>query len=172
MFKLIKEISDASLGIGAGISLGEKYELRKSARAVLLNDNGEMATMFLKRDGFHKLPGGGLEAGEDVETALHREVLEETGCRCEIVAPIGVVVEYRNKYKLLQISYAYSARMIGDIGIPKLEDEEIEEGLQVVWLDPQAALTCMKAEQPERYEGNFILTREIAILEEHLRAAK
>ncbi len=40
--------------------------------------------------GFYALPGGIVEYGERVEEAVVREVLEETGLRCEIKRLIGV----------------------------------------------------------------------------------
>ena len=39
--------------------------------------------------GFYSLPGGRVEFGESLHTALHREVDEETGLRIEIVAFTG-----------------------------------------------------------------------------------
>jgi ADP-ribose pyrophosphatase YjhB (NUDIX family) len=39
---------------------------------------------------YHLLPGGGVEAGETLADALSREVLEETGLSCEIVAPLFI----------------------------------------------------------------------------------
>ena len=40
-------------------------------------------------NGFYSLPGGRVEFGESLHTALHREVDEETGLRIEILGFAG-----------------------------------------------------------------------------------
>lgn len=169
--KLIAEISEKTLGIGEGEQLGASYALRKSARAILLNEKGEMATQYLSTYTYHKLPGGGVEVGETTEEALQREVREEVGCECEIIAPIGMTIEYRNMHNLLHISYAYSARVVGELGEPTLEPQEIEEGQTTLWLPPDEVLTRMKGDTPTKTVGSFILAREISFLEEYLKVA-
>ncbi len=170
--KLLNEISDASLGRGEPETLGSNYELRKSARAILRKKDGNINLQHIKRDSFHKLPGGGLETGESIEEALRRELIEEAGCDCKIGELIGVVIEYRNKYNLIQISYAYIADVVGEIGEPQFEQAEIDEQLTNLWVSPEEALTKMKSDTPEKYEGHFILQREISFLEEYLRMTK
>lgn len=45
----------------------------------------------LRRDiDWWNLPGGGMEAGETVDEALHREVLEETGLEVEVEQLVGI----------------------------------------------------------------------------------
>ncbi|MFT5036554.1 MAG: 8-oxo-dGTP diphosphatase [Candidatus Azotimanducaceae bacterium] len=166
--KILAEISEGSLGLGEYEQLGSQYELRKSARAILLNPAGLMAIQHLSKYAFHKLPGGGVETGETIEEALKREVLEEVGCECNIVRSIGSTVEYRNKYNLLHISYCYVAEVKGSIGEPALEDGEIEEGQETLWLSPQEVSERMKTDEPKKFGGHFIRKREMSFLEEYL----
>lgn len=166
--KLLAEISEKTLGIGEEERLGEHYQLRKSARAILLNERGEVATQYLATYTFHKLPGGGVDAGETIEEALRREVREEVGCDCGIVNPVGVVIEYRNKYSMIHISYCFVAEVRGELHEPKLDPGEVEEGQTTLWLSPEVLFKKMQTDTPGKYEGNFILAREQAFLKEFL----
>ena len=169
--KILKEISEGTLGLSDEFEqLGDAYELRKSARGIVLNEKGEMATQYLNTYTYHKLPGGGVDPRETIEEALKREIKKEVGCDCEIIRPIGITIEYRNKYKLLHISYGFAARVIGEVGAPALEEGEIEEGQETLWLPPEEVLEKMKNDEPGKFEGHFILEREKAFLEEFLKS--
>lgn len=51
---------------------------RVSVRALILSDDGDKVLM-VKEDGDWALPGGGMDHGESLEQALHRELSEEVG---------------------------------------------------------------------------------------------
>lgn len=168
MFKLLAEISDKSLGIDDIEVLGNSYRLRKSARVILLNDAGEMATQYLTNYTYHKLPGGGVDPGETLEEAAVREIREEVGCDSQIVSAVGMTIEYRNEHNLLHISYCFVAKVIGEVGETALEAGEIEEGQITKWLKPVDVLERMKSDAPDKQEGFFILKREMSFLTEYL----
>jgi 8-oxo-dGTP diphosphatase len=78
------------------------YRTREAARAVMLDDSKQVYLMHVSLHGYHKLPGGGIDEGENVESALARELLEEVGCKAEIISELGEIVEYRDYEKLKQ----------------------------------------------------------------------
>lgn len=166
--KLLKEISDATFGDIYVEILGKTYELRKSARAILMNENGDIAIQYLANHFFHKLPGGGVETGETVAEALVREVKEEVGCNSEILKEIGIVIEYRKEHQLLHMSYCYLTRVMGPVAESHLEQAEIDEGMSTIWMKPEIAIQKMETDAPNTYQGKFILERELAFLREFM----
>jgi len=83
--------------------------------------------------GFYSLPGGRVEFGETLHTALHREVDEETALKIEIIGLAGwreVVPGTTGGGHYLIMSFA--ARWIS--GEPLLNDELDD----FRWLDPDA----------------------------------
>ena len=167
--KLLNEISDGSLGLSDEYEqLNDSYRLRKSARAILCNTDGDIATQYLKNHAYHKLPGGGVDPGESIATAMCREVREEVGCDCEVGRGVGITIEYRSKHKLLHISYCFVATVRGEIGAPELEAGEIEEGQETLWLPPETVLEKMEHDTPQKYSSYFVLEREKTFLREYL----
>jgi ADP-ribose pyrophosphatase YjhB (NUDIX family) len=166
--KLLAEITAKSLGLGDSEKLGGTYELRKSARVILLNNEGLMATQYLETYQYHKLPGGGMNPNETLEETLKREVLEEVGCECEIMRPLGMTIEYDDHSNLLHISYAFVAKVVGETGQPTLEESEIKEGQKTLWIEPSELLAKMQNDTPQQHRGFFISAREQAFLREFL----
>ncbi len=86
--KLIYELNDKNILGQDGLSSAIP---RKTARAIVKNNNGLYAVMHSLKFGLYSLPGRSVEENEEIITALHREVMEETGCSCDKVEELGMV---------------------------------------------------------------------------------
>ncbi|MCL2546457.1 MAG: NUDIX domain-containing protein [Oscillospiraceae bacterium] len=114
---------------------------RICVRAVLFDRDGNIALWHIKKWEVYMLPGGGVEDGEDFYTALKREMLEECGCDCEIIAELGRVDENSNcaEPSVVAENYCYIARVVGEKSELSLCDYEIADGSEPLWLPlPQA----------------------------------
>lgn len=167
--KLLAEISDATVGIGPSEKLGEHYQLKKNVRVILENDQGHIAVQHLQNYKFYKLPGGGVEAGETLEAAAMREVLEEVGCTCTIIRPVGMIIEYREKYKIIQINYCFVASVTSPLSAPAFEAAEIAAGQTNIWVEPAVGIELITNGEKSTYESHFNIPREIAFLQESLK---
>jgi len=113
---LIREISDTDFDPKHQMGNLDKYDIRRSSRGILVH-NGKIALLNVTKFNYHKLPGGGIEPNESIDEAFTREALEETGCKCEILDQSGIIIEWRDQFKLLQISYVLLANYIAKIKI-------------------------------------------------------
>jgi len=162
--QIICDISDTTFNPSYVSGSLENYRVRKAARGILINKD-RIALLNVSTKGYHKLPGGGIETGETNEEGFIREILEETGCNCKIMGSAGVTIEYRDQFKLLQISYVFIAEVIGEPGLQKLEQGEIDEGHDLEWKNPEEALQIFIEENPSEYEDQFIHLRDRTIFE-------
>lgn len=64
--------------------------IRPGVSGVVRRGDGRLLLHLRTDNGLWGLPGGGVEYGESVTTALQREVEEETGVRVEVGRLIGV----------------------------------------------------------------------------------
>lgn len=92
--------------------------------------------------GDYKLPGGGVETGEDFIVALEREVSEETGLIVirESIKELGEVIEMRadelrEGCKFVQHSYYYQCDVEDEIAQVHMTEEEIARGYRFKWVD-------------------------------------
>ncbi|HSD55924.1 MAG TPA: NUDIX domain-containing protein [Candidatus Saccharimonadales bacterium] len=142
------------------------FKERIAARAVLLDNAGEVHMLHVSLDNYHKLPGGGIEAGEDIKTALERELLEEVGCRAKVIAEVGMIVEYRDQFNLKQTSYCFLAKQVGEEQPTDLQEDEIAHGFVGVQLpNIDAAIKQLQNDAPTTYEGKFIQKRDLLFLQ-------
>lgn len=161
---LIREITDKDLKLGEGSYFGNQYKVRKASRIIIFNEKNEIALINVSKRGYHKLPGGGQKEGEDVFEALKREVLEEVGCDIEIGGELGMIIEYKNDYFQIQFSYCYLGKVIGKIGNTNYEKDEIEKGMELMWVSVSDAISLMSLDKPQDYTDKFILERDLTFL--------
>ncbi|KAK4141353.1 NUDIX domain protein [Dichotomopilus funicola] len=150
---------------------GVQYSERLAVRVVVLSPKGEVALVKANRDNYYKLPGGGIESGEDHGKAAEREVLEETGCHV-LVKPgcFATTEEFRND--LHQISYCYRATLLDghQPGNPELTEEEVSDGLKHEWVPVEKALQTMENVEPTSKLGRYIKERDLFLLTEFLKS--
>lgn len=146
-----------------------EYPKRSAARAVVTTGNGEVYLLHVTSHGYHKLPGGGIDKGEEIREALRREILEEVGCDSKVGIELGDVLEYRDieDWKVEQLSYNYLAEQVGELGKQSLEQGEIDEGHDlVIAKDINEAISIVESDNPSNDEGEYIRLRDLTILKE------
>ncbi|MFT4309454.1 MAG: NUDIX hydrolase [Candidatus Woesearchaeota archaeon] len=164
--ELIKEIKDKDLPEDEST-----LNLREASRAILFDDNNYIPLLFVAKYDYHKLPGGGIDEGEDKAQALVRECLEEVGSRIEVSGEIGKIIEYRSKWDLKQISYCYYGKIISK-GEPELTEKELSQGFKILWLSLKDAISQVETDEPKNYEGSFIQKRDLAFLKKAVQIVR
>lgn len=162
---LLKELSQKDIGMN-NTNEDIAYKLRKAARAMVLDKDNRIAILNVTKDNYHKLPGGGFEGHEDVEEALRREVMEEVGAEIEVGKEVGCIIEYRDEFKQLQISYCYLAKVNGELTQVSFTEDEINDGFNLQWYTIEQAMEIMQQDQPQSYVGKFIHVRDLIFLKE------
>ena len=162
--ELIKEIYENDIGY-KDENIEIAYKIRKASRSIVFNNSGKIALLYVSKNNYHKLPGGGIEIGEDINTALHREIMEEVGVNIDVLGEIGTIIEYRDKHELLQISYCYYSKVKGNSKETAFTDEEKDAGFQLKWVKLDEALSILQEDSPDNYVGKFIKNRDLLFLE-------
>jgi 8-oxo-dGTP diphosphatase len=124
---------------GEPVKPGQRYRRRPGVYAVLLRGDSILTTFQQAPVPEFQLPGGGIDAGEHPVAALHREVIEETGWKIDVVRRIGAFrrFTYMPEYDLWaeKLCAVYLARPILRLGPPS------EAGHTAVWLPVDEAVT-------------------------------
>ena len=111
--------------------LGTDHD-RSIVRAIVIDDEGFFYFVHAERDdefGVSTLietSGGGVEPGENLDEAIHRELKEELGVEVEILDKIGIVSDYYNLIHRHNINNYYLCK-IRSFGDKNLTQQEIED---------------------------------------------
>lgn len=167
--KLLREIKDSDLGFKGKKNI--QYTIRKAARAVVFDKQGKVAILHATKHNYHKIAGGGIEEGENIKIALAREIYEETGAKAKVGDEVGLIIECRDKYKAIQISYCYLAKATSH-GRPHFTKSEKDEGFVLEWLNIDEAIKKFKKDDHSHYGAKFMSTRDLTFLLEAKKLIK
>ena len=108
----IKKLIDENIGL-TSIEFNNP-RIRYGARGIIIEKDGKIALFNKTMKNEYKLPGGGIDKGENPEEAFKREALEETGCEVEIIKCLGTIEEHKSLDNFKQISYIFIAKVINN----------------------------------------------------------
>lgn len=141
---------------------------RLTARAIVKNQDGLYAVMYADKFKLHSLPGGGIEDGEDVLTALRREIYEETGCVCDEIEELGIVAENRASLDYTQINYYFVvATTTHTPGENHLTEAEQDSRTVVEWHTFDEMVLLINEQKFDRVQGKYLKARDVAALNEY-----
>ncbi len=142
--KLLKEIVRMQ-----GLNLDGKAIHRDAVRAVII-EGRRLLLIYSPKDRDYKFPGGGVSAGETKQTALIREVREESGATVlSIDEELGKVIELdtpsEEGYDVFRmVSFYYLCTIHPVLGEQTLEQYERELGFTPVWADIDETISANK----------------------------
>ena len=163
--KRLFEIDIKDYGVGC------KVYRRPSARGIILQED-KIALVYSEREGYYKFPGGGIHENENPETALIREVREETGL---VVIPdsirefgsvlrrqksdksVDTIFEQENFYYICDVETA-------NIG-QELDEYEREAGFVLRVLPIDEAICANDEYHSENYFDEVMIKRELRVLQ-------
>ncbi|MDA9287494.1 NUDIX hydrolase [Amylibacter sp.] len=132
----------------------QKYLDRPGSYGIILLDGKILLTHQKNPKPEIQLPGGGIDLGESQTTALHREVLEETGWRISILRRLGAYQRYtympEYDFHARKICHIFLARAIHKVGEPT------EPGHTAIWSNPRDVINKLASEGDAAFVENFL----------------
>ena len=142
---------------------------RHIARAIVYDEEGNFYFVHVNRnDAFGvasviETPGGGVEAGEDLGTAIRRELSEELGADVDVICKIGLVSDYYNVIGRHNLSNYFLCK-VKSFGERHLTQDEIDDfHLQTMRLTYEQAIAEYEKNRDYAF-GRLVANREVPVL--------
>ena len=141
---------------------------REIVRAILIDENKNVCIEKLfDDDGFgprdyYETPGGGIKPGESHEDALHREIEEEVGYKCEVYEHIADVKDYYNLIGRENHNHFYLVKRLEKVE-QHLEPAEQIRIQKIIWVPIDEAIRLYENMQ-NVLVGKIVKQRELPIL--------
>lgn len=147
---------------------------RLIARAIVFDDEGHFYFVRVERDDdfgratLIETAGGGVESGEDLEAAVHRELKEELGVQVAIIKKLGLVSDYYNLVHRHNLNHYFLCRIVGqgDKSLTQVEEEDFH--LSTLKLSYEEAV-AEYGNSSQTKLGKLIANRELPVLNEAKR---
>ncbi len=124
--------------LGEPVRHDKRYKLRPGAYAILSRRGAVLLTHQSNPIPEYQLPGGGIDPGEQMMPALHREIFEETGWRAGPLRRLGAFrrFTYMPEYDLWaeKLCHVFIGRPAVHVGPP------IEADHTAIWVPPETAV--------------------------------
>ena len=141
---------------------------REIARAILIDDKNRVCLeKILDDDGFgprdyYETPGGGIKPNETHVQALQREIEEEVGYKCKVIAPIADVDDYYNLIFRKNHNHFYLVKCLEKVEQHLEPDEKIRIE-KIIWVPIDEAIELYENMQ-NVLVGKIVKQRELPIL--------
>ena len=143
----------------------EALKTRHTARAVLFDESGQVAIINVKKHGYYKIPGGGIEDGENIEAAIQREIMKESGCNSTIINELGQRETSIPGWGIHDISSGFIAVATGEKSAPNYEDYETARGFDIEWFPSlNKAIDTIENNSVENPDARLLQERDLAFL--------
>jgi 8-oxo-dGTP pyrophosphatase MutT (NUDIX family) len=109
---------------------------RVGVAGVVRDPAGRVLLVWTARFGW-ELPGGGVEAREDLHAGLRREVREEGGCALDT---IGHLISVSHDVRAQRFIFAFAATSSTPDPAPRPDEDDVR---QAAWFTPPAALAAV-----------------------------
>jgi ADP-ribose pyrophosphatase YjhB (NUDIX family) len=109
----------------------EANNMVPAVSAIVPDSDGRILLIRRTDNNYWSIPGGGVEPGESVSQATAREVMEETGIRCEVTGLVGIysdpnhVAAYDDGEVRQEFSICFVTQMLGGTVATSRESSEV-----------------------------------------------